>query len=341
MDSDRRPYGELMTIWSERWESRRKYVGGLYAALGLLCIAVVVLAATSPDMSDEREALFVAGGFCALQVVAGIALMRGARWAAVVLCIFSVFYLLAFPVGTVLGGYTLWVLSNSRDQTGMSKSGQVIATTVGALLVLGGVSKLAQSSSPWDRRLFAAAKAEGGERLYQQWLNTIPDDSAQRADTIRRVELSGLLRLNAQDQLTRFQLAYNFLAHSSAGDCAAMSRATATPDQAEWFLEWLDSASLRLWTAVTARALLAELRHSPAPIVATDSDYKAFGRFVNGSLSAAERVRFVRVAGSLATAPDTDVCWFQLLLLHRALQPDPSRERWVRVLTTLSTQARQ
>jgi len=45
-------------------------------------------------------------------LVGGIGLLRFRRWAKILVLIVAAFNLLNFPVGTVIGGYSLWVLTH-------------------------------------------------------------------------------------------------------------------------------------------------------------------------------------------------------------------------------------
>ncbi len=67
----------------------------------------------------------VLGVFLALlslpQLVGGIGLLARKNWARYLLIVTSAFGLFAFPVGTVLAGYSLWVLTN--DDTKLLTAG--------------------------------------------------------------------------------------------------------------------------------------------------------------------------------------------------------------------------
>lgn len=43
-------------------------------------------------------------------LIAGLALFKHKEWARIVILIISVIKLLSFPIGTVIGGYSIWVL---------------------------------------------------------------------------------------------------------------------------------------------------------------------------------------------------------------------------------------
>ena len=50
----------------------------------------------------------------ALGIIAGAALLTRKRWGRVLMLVISFFTLLRIPVGTVLGGYSIWVLMHDE-----------------------------------------------------------------------------------------------------------------------------------------------------------------------------------------------------------------------------------
>lgn len=50
----------------------------------------------------------------ALQLVAALAMARGWVWGRIVIAGYSVLLLLVFPIGTAVGGFTLWALFRPR-----------------------------------------------------------------------------------------------------------------------------------------------------------------------------------------------------------------------------------
>lgn len=52
--------------------------------------------------------------FCVPQLIAGWGLLKYAEWARILTIILSVLSLPGFPVGTLAGGYGLWVLFNDE-----------------------------------------------------------------------------------------------------------------------------------------------------------------------------------------------------------------------------------
>ena len=51
--------------------------------------------------------LLVSGG---LSIVAGVGVLRGRAWGDVLAIVASLLHVLNFPIGTLVGGFTLWVL---------------------------------------------------------------------------------------------------------------------------------------------------------------------------------------------------------------------------------------
>lgn len=94
-------------------------VTGLF---GAVCVAVIWIAAA--QLAPLFEGTFIPGllalfgrpvaivllAVAGVEVVAGIALLRGQSWSRVPLVCIGVLQLVAFPFGTALGLYTFWVL---------------------------------------------------------------------------------------------------------------------------------------------------------------------------------------------------------------------------------------
>ena len=92
---------------------------GALSLLGALCAVVSIaggglisgdqdaILATSITATGVGGLLVLSGG---LNLVAGIGLLKLKSWARILALILAVLNLLAFPIGTVLGIYTLWVL---------------------------------------------------------------------------------------------------------------------------------------------------------------------------------------------------------------------------------------
>jgi hypothetical protein len=93
-------------------------LGGL-ALLGALC-AIVGIGAGVLGSGDQDALLGGAiaatagGGFlvlsAVLNLVTGIGLLKFKSWARILAIIIAILNLLAFPIGTALGIYTLWVM---------------------------------------------------------------------------------------------------------------------------------------------------------------------------------------------------------------------------------------
>ena len=56
-------------------------------------------------------------------LVGGWGLLKGKEWGRITLVVFSALALLAFPAGTLLGGYTLWVLLNPETRRILAEGG--------------------------------------------------------------------------------------------------------------------------------------------------------------------------------------------------------------------------
>jgi hypothetical protein len=106
-------------------ETHVKVAGWLWAILGALTLlgavcAVVGIAAGGLGSRDPNAfpspAIAAAGGggllllSGALNLLTGIGLLKFKSWARILAIIFAFLNLLAFPIGTALGVYTLWVM---------------------------------------------------------------------------------------------------------------------------------------------------------------------------------------------------------------------------------------
>ena len=106
-------------------------VVGVLGFLGAFCAFVAI--AGGGLISGEQEAIIatsitatVIGGFVFLlsipDIIAGIGLLKYKSWARILAIILAVLNLLAFPIGTALGVYTLWALLN-KETTPLFESG--------------------------------------------------------------------------------------------------------------------------------------------------------------------------------------------------------------------------
>ena len=102
-------------------------VGALHIGLGILKLfaAVVALFAIVGGglFSGDAEAMLVTGIvgpavslflflLAVPSIVGGIGLLKGKSWARILVLILGIFSLIDFPIGTIIGLYTLWVLLN-------------------------------------------------------------------------------------------------------------------------------------------------------------------------------------------------------------------------------------
>ncbi len=104
-------------------------LGALGALAGLLLAIGLGLVGF---FSNEGGSGFVVGGIGLVvgmilavlslpQIIGGIGLLARRNWARYLLMVTSAIGLFAFPIGTMLGGYSLWVLTN--DETRMLTAG--------------------------------------------------------------------------------------------------------------------------------------------------------------------------------------------------------------------------
>ena len=49
-------------------------------------------------------------------IVGGIALVKGKSWARIFMLVLSVLILFNIPIGTAIGAYSIWALSQNEDQ---------------------------------------------------------------------------------------------------------------------------------------------------------------------------------------------------------------------------------
>jgi hypothetical protein len=96
---------------------------GVLASLGVLLFAPWFYGAPVWRTEDEvivfAVVLFVSAVFLVLGIpnlVAGLALIKQKRWARVLAIILAAFALTSFPVGTAVGIYTIWVLTQKETE---------------------------------------------------------------------------------------------------------------------------------------------------------------------------------------------------------------------------------
>jgi hypothetical protein len=122
-----------------------KILGWLYVASGALVLMLAVLFGVvfgfAGLMSGEAEAGALLGGVGALvaifmaalsvpSLLCGWGLLNGRPWSRVLGIVLSILQLASFPVGTLLGGYGLWVLLND-DSRRLLESGEAPRAALG------------------------------------------------------------------------------------------------------------------------------------------------------------------------------------------------------------------
>lgn len=331
------PGERMQSLSGQLLQKRRRFVGWLNA--GLFAFSTVLLLAVALSAWRDLDVGVVAfvGAYCVAHIVGGVGCALGKRWGTLVLWPVAIIDLVAVPVGTLLGGYTLYILNETREQVGIAGRTLVVASVIPALLLALAIADRFSSNStgsPVADSFLDAIAAQGGTREFRQWLRTLPKDSVRIAMATARLEAKGLLHLDTAAQLTHLHLIDEGLESISIHDCASLGRGVPTWQQQHAFTAGFDSAGLAAWMEIRARAILAELRDSTPSAPASESDLHDYAMFVYRSLSPHDQRRYQALAGSVASAPDSDVCWLTRLFNSRALEPDPSRSRWVRVLTS-------
>jgi len=335
----------LMDVLIDQQRKRRRLIGWLNGAVFGL-VAVVDLGVAVSGVVDDLDVGVVLGvvGWCLLHIVGGIGFALGQRWSVLVLWPISIIDLIGFPFLTILGGYNLWVLYDTREQTATSPRALAIASAVPVVLLvllLGQRFSSESPTSPFARQLLAAVEAQGGTREFNRWLSTLPSDTGDIEAAAFLLQQRGLVRLDMNDQLTYIRLVADGLTRLPTYDCAAFARGSATRQERVAFIERFDSSGLRQWFEVIARAMLAELRASPPAAVASDGDINEYVGFLYEPLPGPDRRRLDMALDSLAITSDEDACWFVRLAYGRALEPHPSRPRWLRVVASMGARSDQ
>lgn len=135
-------------------------LGAFYAIVGgvNLIVAVVLLAGTGAlavlsgdartaldTMTSEPPMIVAAVSLLAgpLNLIGGIGLLKKKSWAWGLVWVLACMSLLSFPIGTLLGGYALWVLTRSevRQSLGVDKTASVmraikVTAAVSLLLII-------------------------------------------------------------------------------------------------------------------------------------------------------------------------------------------------------------
>jgi hypothetical protein len=110
-----------------------KILGWIHTALGGIgLIAGLALCAGlwfSPDDKSTEALLYVGPLFSIMAVfmllpalIGGIGLLRLRPWARILIIIISALEVLSFPIGTVLGGFGLWVLLDGEVKAAFAGS---------------------------------------------------------------------------------------------------------------------------------------------------------------------------------------------------------------------------
>ena len=330
----------MQSLSEKPLRGRLRFVGWLNAGLFVLVALMMFFVFSDANKNLDIGLLAFLGAYSIAHIVGGLGCTLEKPWGTLVLWPVCIIELLAFPVGTLTGGYTLFILYETSDLIGIARRSLYLTSVIPALLlVLAVVAQLVgDSDSEETAPLRSAIAAQGGTREFQRWMRTLPKDPAQMATAIAHVQAHGLLRLDTTAQLDQVRLTADGLARISIHDCASIGRGAATWEQQRAFMAGFDSSSIARLMEIKAGAILSELRDSTPPRTASDRDIGDYAMLIYQSLAAADQRRYQTLAKSIASASDTDVCWITRLYQSHATEQDPSRSRWVRVVLSQAAQ---
>ena len=326
------------TARERRWRERSIIVGSVYASLGIMMIVLGIATPVGDGVWTAPSMSLVLGAIGLLQLAGGTTFAMGHRSSRALIWPISVLYLLAFPLGVLIGGYSLWVLYNTRESLDPPSKPVLVICCAGAVLaVLMGLTARYSDPEPpaFSERVIAAIEAQGGTLELSRWFAT-PGNKGDRPDAVISLIGRGLLRLSPEDQLSHMQFLSYVLDQASTPDCAAYARGNTTFAQQRTLTQRLDSLWVRQGVEVQARAILAEIRRSPPAVPSSEDEMAQYIALVYDSLSTSDRRRFDVANASISDVSEQDACWFSRLIIAGALGQPAPRTRWVRAATTLS-----
>ena len=92
--------------------------GAIFMIVILLGVGLATYAQDQAVLPILSAVALGAGGFMLLTsipgIIGGIGVLKRKNWARYLVLVLAVFDLMAFPIGTAIGAYTIWVLVNKR-----------------------------------------------------------------------------------------------------------------------------------------------------------------------------------------------------------------------------------
>jgi hypothetical protein len=74
----------------------------------------------NPDLDQAKQIMDIVGGVLvglpAVHILAAVAFLRGVDWARIPLLIFAFLVIFSFPLGTLVGGYSIWAFLSHVPQ---------------------------------------------------------------------------------------------------------------------------------------------------------------------------------------------------------------------------------
>jgi hypothetical protein len=109
-----------------------KIVGVLQIVYGaffvLLGLTIFVIVAGVGALSRDRDAMIITGTvatvvaslfviFSIPSIIGGIGVLKRREWGRIVTIVLSAIHLLNFPIGTIVGAYSIWALLNEQSKS--------------------------------------------------------------------------------------------------------------------------------------------------------------------------------------------------------------------------------
>jgi hypothetical protein len=114
-----------MNLKENSMDKHVKVAGWLWIANGVLAIPILIigLVIINSNVPGRQDAMLVTGGaLCfflpgmAASAVVAYGLLKYKAWARILAIVLAILNLILFPIGTLIGIYTLWVMFNDETK---------------------------------------------------------------------------------------------------------------------------------------------------------------------------------------------------------------------------------